>query len=412
MKVVPFIAESAADAVAQIRAQLGPNAVVLHVRQLPSNGLSRMWQKPRIEVLACVPGETGQDAEAEPQPEALMPSAPVPAGKFLDAASPSAFENPGQAPLEDNPPLPRRPHFALQSKYQPAVAATEAAAPAVAEMEALAPGVAPSPVSDPIQPTFEPAPHAVWRSAQTMENMGILPYCARKVVDQMQRRFGPIPPDSFSDEMHMLRATLRQLWPSPGAAGGESRGVSRAQYFIGAPGSGKTTCLCKMLAREVLINGRSARVWRLNGRSPNTAETLGVYCDILGVPLERTMSQEEADGGEDWLFFDLPGVDWLDNAAVEDLERQLKTLPQGDVHLVLNAAYDVTILLSQIRAFGAVPVRSLIFTHLDEENRWGKLWNFVLGTKHAVKYLSAGQNVPGDLFDASADRLLSKQFVQ
>ncbi len=411
MKVVPFIAESAADAVAQIRAQLGPNAVVLHVRQLPANGLSRMWQKPRIEVLACVPDEQAQGKEVDPQPEAPTAVTPAPAGMPSDALSSLDFEPPVQTLTENITTAPPRPHYALQSKYQAASAIAEAVAPAVAEMHALEPGTVAAPVQEPVQPSFEPAPHVVWRSVQTMENMGVLPYCARKVVDQMQRRFGPIPPDLFSDEMHMLRATLRQLWPSP-SAGGESRGISRAQYFIGAPGSGKTTCLCKMLAREVLINSRSARVWRLNGRTPNTAETLGVYCDILGVPLERTMSEEAADGGEDWLFFDLPGVDWLDNSAVEDLERQLKTLPQGDVHLVLNAAYDVTILLSQIRAFGSLPIHSLVFTHLDEENRWGKLWNFVLGTKHTVKYLSAGQNVPGDLFDASADRLLSKQFVQ
>ena len=55
MNVIPFIADSAADAVAQIRERLGPQAVVLNVRRLPAAGLSRLWQKPRIEVLACVP---------------------------------------------------------------------------------------------------------------------------------------------------------------------------------------------------------------------------------------------------------------------------------------------------------------------------------------------------------------------
>ena len=43
------------QAVAQIRARLGPDAVVLNVRPLPANGLARLWQKPMIEVLAHVP---------------------------------------------------------------------------------------------------------------------------------------------------------------------------------------------------------------------------------------------------------------------------------------------------------------------------------------------------------------------
>ena len=57
MKVHTFTAASATDAVAQIRAQLGPAAIVLNVRQLPTPGISRLWQKPRIEVVACLPPE-------------------------------------------------------------------------------------------------------------------------------------------------------------------------------------------------------------------------------------------------------------------------------------------------------------------------------------------------------------------
>ena len=55
MQVHTYLAESVADAVSQIRETLGPEAVVLNVRRLPAEGLARLWQKPRIEVLAHVP---------------------------------------------------------------------------------------------------------------------------------------------------------------------------------------------------------------------------------------------------------------------------------------------------------------------------------------------------------------------
>ena len=55
MQVHSFIAESAPDAGAQIRAHLGPEAVVLNVRRLAGEGLARLWQRPRIEVLAYKP---------------------------------------------------------------------------------------------------------------------------------------------------------------------------------------------------------------------------------------------------------------------------------------------------------------------------------------------------------------------
>ena len=65
MKVFTFIAESAPEAVAQIRAQLGPEAVVLNVRKLEPDGLQKIWRKPRIEVVAHVP-EPEPPAKADP----------------------------------------------------------------------------------------------------------------------------------------------------------------------------------------------------------------------------------------------------------------------------------------------------------------------------------------------------------
>ncbi len=95
---------------------------------------------------------------------------------------------------------------------------------------------------------------------------------------------------------------------------------------------------------------------------------------------------------------------------MEHLARQIQAFPNPQVHLVLNAAYELPLLLAQARAFAALPLAGLIFTHLDEETRWGKLWNFVLGTNFSIRFLSAGQNVPGEWTPATADQILSRQF--
>ena len=69
MEPISFVAASAEEAVAQIRARLGPEAVVLNVRPLPAQGLARLWQKPMIEVLAYCP--ESPPAPAAPLSEAL-----------------------------------------------------------------------------------------------------------------------------------------------------------------------------------------------------------------------------------------------------------------------------------------------------------------------------------------------------
>ena len=362
MKIIPFVAESAADAVAQIRSKLGPEAVVVNVRQLPPQGIARLWQKPQIEVLAYRP---------EP-PEVASLIEPPPAS-YLSAAA----LTPVPATVPDTPSPAARPSFDL-----------------------------PGPNAF-LRPVGVARPDAGWRVGVLLEDMGFLPLYAQQVVERLRHLHGDRPPDTVARELQLARALLAQLWRPSVAPPGV---FPQTHVLIGASGTGKTTCLCKWLVQSVLLEGRTAQVWRLDGRAANTAEVLSVFCEMLGVAMCRSWPAGSIDLDTDFLFIDLPGAAWNDTGALDDLAGQLKGLPNPELHLVLNAAYEIPILLAQTNAFARLPLTDLIFTHLDEEQRWGKLWNFVLGTNFTIRLLSAGQNIPGDLHPASAELLLSRQF--
>ncbi len=364
MQVQTFIADSVADAVAQIRAELGTSAVVLNVRQQASSGLSRLWQKPRIEVLACIP-EKNSNRAAAPEMSELTSTAP----EIRPIAA-------------DSDDLPPPPPITFGDRLE------------LSEMSLNLSNAAPPPTS--------------WRIGPVLENGGLLPLHAQRVVEQLRSTFGDTPPPSMKDEFEFASRVLSQMW-RPLTVNDAS--ASRMHVFIGAPGVGKTTVLCKWLAKAVLLQGRSAAVWRLDGRSANTAESLSIYGEILGVPVHRCSAPRLA-AEEDMLFVDFPGVDWNDLGALHDLQERVASLPSPQVHLVLHAAYDAHLSLAQVRAFSSLPITDLIFTHVDEETRWGKLWNFVLGTKYPARFLSGGQNIPGDFLSATAGRILDRQFSQ
>lgn len=353
MNVVPFIADSAADAVAQIRARLGPQAVVVNVRQIEPAGLSRFWQKPRLEVLACLPdppvSEQGNGKSQGPPalaPEQVLPSPPAPVPDIL-------------CPGED------KTDFSSVSQNRE---------------------------------------YGGWKSGALLESMGLLPFYAQKVVERLQKLHSPQPPDSIGEQYHLVCSALRQMWP---AHPSPQIDTASCHVIVGPPGVGKTTFLCKWLAQLVLMDNLTPRVWRLDGSTANTAECLGVYCDILGIPMERAPVSLSA--GDSPVLVDLPGVTLCTPREIQEYKDRLQALPQPVVHLVLNAAYEVPLLLAQIRSFSVLPIADVSFCHLDEERRWGKLWNIVLGTNYSMGFLSAGQNIPGDFFLASADRLLSQK---
>jgi len=351
MEPTSFKAASAEEAVALIRAKLGAEAVVLNVRRLPPNGLARFWQKPMIEVVACRPEATG--AEADPFSAALAEFRQELAEIKQQVASRPAAEIPNNVEWTDD-----------------------------AGLEG-----------------------GNWRIGAALRKSGLLSLHAQHVLDRLHAQYGENPPSSFGEEITCAQNVLAAAWREPSPVAAKS-----VHVLIGAAGCGKTTYLCKWLTQAVLVEGRLARVWRLDGATANMAESLSVYCEILGAAHERTWQPGGENIPEDIGFIDFPGIDWRKPAAVQELAGLLKQFGQARVHLVLNGAYEVSILLAQFRAFGVLPIDDIVITHLDEESSWGKIWNLVLGTNCSIRHFSAGQNIPGDLCDASARMIFARQF--
>src|ERR1041385_7410719 len=75
MKIVPFVAENAANALAQIHEKLGPEAVVLSIRKLPAHGVAWLWNRQgHVEVLAAVLTEPETVEAAKSLPDVLETS--------------------------------------------------------------------------------------------------------------------------------------------------------------------------------------------------------------------------------------------------------------------------------------------------------------------------------------------------
>jgi flagellar biosynthesis protein FlhF len=337
---IPFIASSAEEAVAKIRARLGSDAVVLNVRPIKPPGLARLWQKPMIEVVAC------------------RPQLPAP------IAAPSAGAEPS---------------------------VSEALAGFRQEL-------------DEIKRQTE-LNESGWRVAPLLQKTGLLPLHAKHILDAVKSAHGDTPPSTLGGEIALVAAQLSKSWRSPREAAPHSLHI-----LIGPAGSGKTTALCKWLSQTALVEGRLPRAWRLDGLTANTAETLSVYCDILNIPSERSWTVQSRCISEDIGFIDLPGVDWRSPSAIQELTAQLAQYGSPHLHLVLNGAYDISVLLAQARAFAALPIEDLLITHLDEEPHWGKLWNLSLGAGHPIRHLSSGPNIPGGFIPATPEAILARQF--
>lgn len=171
--------------------------------------------------------------------------------------------------------------------------------------------------------------------------------------------------------------------------------LSRAA-FLGGPGVGRTTALCKWISQEVFRRARIGHVVSVEFDRANSLGPLPVFAEALGVPIAHFPcgTQPAVPGG--FVYFDLPGISHRrpgDNAPVNSfLERE----NIAERVLVLNAAYDRASLRDGYAAGRDLGATHLVFTHLDEVPQWGKLWDYLFDEALEPLFLSTGASLTDD----------------
>jgi len=177
--------------------------------------------------------------------------------------------------------------------------------------------------------------------------------------------------------------------------------------FIGGPGTGKTTALCKHLAHEVFFERRSVQVFKLDGSEPNSDTALSLYCEVMGVPLIRDAKSIEPTSA---LLVDTSGVSFSDQDEIEELKRSLDKMEIKTRAWVINAAYDNSVIDRQLAMAEALGATHTVYTHLDELGNTSRLWHFILFGKLRPLFSSTGPGVAHDRTTQISSILLPKTF--
>jgi len=195
--------------------------------------------------------------------------------------------------------------------------------------------------------------------------------------------------------LHRALAETSRLLRSHVEARPQRAPLSRAA-FLGAPGVGRTTALCKWIAQEVFRRARIGHVVSVEFDRPNPLGPLPVFSEALGVPLAHFPCETRPAVPGGFVYFDLPGISPRrlgDNRPIgEFLEREQIT----ERVLVLNAAYDRAVLREAYAAGRDLGATHLVFTHLDEVPQWGKLWDYLFDEEIEPLFLATGPSLTGD----------------
>jgi flagellar biosynthesis protein FlhF len=186
---------------------------------------------------------------------------------------------------------------------------------------------------------------------------------------------------------------------------------SRVKVFLGPTGVGKTTTLAKLAARYALEQKKSVGLITTDTYRIAAVEQLKTYAQIMGLPLEVASGRETFSQSmkrfhdKDYILVDTPGRSREEKRHL----AMLKNMMTGDWDLEKNLLLSLTSsresLMDVVERFNTFGYDQIILTKLDECTHCGIFCDVVERVRKPISYISTGQNVPQDIEQANPVRL-------
>jgi len=188
-------------------------------------------------------------------------------------------------------------------------------------------------------------------------------------------------------------------------------GKKRISAFVGPSGEGKTTTLAKLAARCLFENRLNVGIISMDTYRIGATEQLKTYADIMDVPMQIASEKKEFEralnrfSDRDIILVDTPGKSRGDENYLLKLKGCLETGLSLETNLVLSMTSSRESMMDAATRFSITDYGSIIFTKLDDSSKFGSIYNVIDHVAKPVFYVANGQNVPKDLKKMDPEKL-------
>lgn len=374
MRLRRFEAATVTEALAKVRADLGPEAVILHARETQrerQSNLSGGW----VEVTAAIDDE---------------------------ARSSSRTARRGGWSDDERPADARAAGVSVKSGVQPVALPGGHASDGdrIDEMYRmlleLRAGTSPTPrMPAALRPVYSEL-------------------CRRELPAALARRLlldlsADVPRGRDGEIRTVLQTALNRAFRVQQAADvGRGR---RVVALVGPTGVGKTTTLAKLAGQCRRAGGLKVALMSLDTYRIGAIAQMRIYAELLQAPLHVVRTPGELDRAlraeqdADLVLLDSMGRSPQHREGIADLQPFLQRLPNAEVHLVVSATTKGSDAEEVLQRFRPLAYQHVAISKLDEVRSPGPLLGLALQRDLSISYLTTGQEVPDDLEIATSRRL-------
>lgn len=187
--------------------------------------------------------------------------------------------------------------------------------------------------------------------------------------------------------------------------------------LVGPTGVGKTTTVAKLAAGFRIEAKRRVGLLTIDTYRIAAVQQLQAYAEIMDLPMQVVEQPDQmkpaldALGDVDLVLIDTAGRSPRSDARIEQLSQFLREAQPDETHLVLSATSSADNITAMLKGFAPVAATAVILTKLDETpNTAGVLSALTASERHQatpLSYVTIGQQVPDDIAVADAPHLVA-----
>ncbi|MEA4906616.1 MAG: hypothetical protein GYA17_05005 [Chloroflexi bacterium] len=384
-----FRAPTMMAALQEVQREMGPEALVVSLREIPGGPLWQVWRKPGYEVIATRPAEKPAPANGEGQGGGE--AQPVAAKGAVDPVQlllEIATHMPEKKAIEKEPPrVEEEEPVVAFDPHEMDMAASEA------RLGAARPGLRTAAPGD--------LPDLLIETRQDLLDQGLDESLVNRMINTYSQAFSPAV---LADRKRLNAYLKRQL--EAGLRGSHQTMVAppgRVMCLVGASGSGKTSTCAKLASYYAHSVGKKV-VWiGADTFRPAGIVEAQVYTDTIGIPFHLVYTPPElveaieAHPEADLILVDLPGCNPFDERMMVELGGFLTEVPRRSTYLLTPATFKESDLQQALASFGTFSLKGLIVTKMDETHNYGSIYNIAWRSQLPLAYMTNGIHVMGNL---------------
>ncbi len=393
METKTYKADSTLETLKLVQSELGAEAIVVSMREIPAGPLWNPWKKSTVEIVAAKP------EEAPKQSAALRPAQNQTGVEFVEEMPEIEWDIPEKKkPTELPPPL--------KMKLSPLTkGGASESAPVAAPVIRTAAVV---PMSD------RYLPESLKKIQQQLAQQGVNGTLVDGLLDVALETLSPMTlGDVEACKRSIIQLMAAELRVQKGAGNFIS---SNVVCVVGASGSGKTSALAK-LALFIKQSLHKSVTWvcadtvRLGAIAEARA-----YTDALGIELKLVYTPQDlkeilqAQPSSDILLVDTSGYNPCNESQMVELGALLSEMPGRCTFLAAPVTMKEADLLQLSASLGMFNLDGLILTKLDETRTFGTVYNFARKNQVPLGYFTTGRDTANHLETANPESLVSALF--